>query len=166
MLASVNSTYTDIVTSVFSSAIAGKVWFASLAIFFALIQIVTATRIYGKLRGVLPGSVFGVPVATIHRWSGRIAFLCTLPVAFHSALTDEDAVEGDRQGAEERHPARPAVDPPDREPEERRGDEARELAEDAGRGDDLDQREERQLQLANHAFAAIVVLKTDVTMSV
>jgi len=83
MLASVNSTYTDIVTSVFSSAIAGKVWFASLAILFALIQIVTATRIYGKLRGILPGSVFGVPVGTVHRWSGRIAFLCTLPVAFH-----------------------------------------------------------------------------------
>jgi uncharacterized protein DUF6529 len=83
MVASVNSTYTDIVTSVFSSAIAGKVWFASLAIFFALIQIVTATRIYGKLRGILPGSVLGVKIGTIHRWSGRIAFLCTLPVAFH-----------------------------------------------------------------------------------
>ena len=39
-LASVNSTYTDIVTSVFSSAIAGKVWFASAAVFFALVQIV------------------------------------------------------------------------------------------------------------------------------
>jgi Family of unknown function (DUF6529) len=83
MIASVNSTYTDLITSVFSSAIAGKVWFASLAIFFALIQVVTATRIYGRLRGFLPGSVLGVPVGTIHRWSGRIAFLCTLPVAFH-----------------------------------------------------------------------------------
>jgi len=82
-LASVNSTYTDIVTSVFSSAIAGKVWFASAAVFFALVQIVTASRIYGRIRWALPGTVLGVPIGTIHRWSGRIAFLCTLPVAFH-----------------------------------------------------------------------------------
>ena len=82
-LASVNSTYTDIVTSVFSSAIAGKVWFASAAVFFALVQIVTASRIYGKFKWALPGSVFGVPIGSIHRWSGRIALLCTLPVAFH-----------------------------------------------------------------------------------
>ena len=82
MLASVNSTYTDLVTSVFSSAIAGKVWFATAAIFFGLIQIVTAARIFGKL-SFLPQTVVGVHVATIHRWSGRIAFLCTLPVAFH-----------------------------------------------------------------------------------
>jgi hypothetical protein len=82
-LASVNSTYTDIVTSVFSSAIAGKVWFASAAVVFALVQIVTASRIYGKLRWALPGQILGVPIGTIHRWSGRIAFLCTLPVAFH-----------------------------------------------------------------------------------
>jgi hypothetical protein len=81
-LASVNSTYTDIVTSVFSSAIAGKVWFASAAAFLALVQITTASRIYGKLPW-LPGQIFGVRVGTIHRWSGRLVLLCTLPVAFH-----------------------------------------------------------------------------------
>jgi hypothetical protein len=83
MLASVNSTYTDIVTTVFSSAIAGKVWFATAAIVFALVQIVTAARIFGKLPTFVPGIVFGVRIGTIHRWSGRIAFVCTLPVAFH-----------------------------------------------------------------------------------
>jgi len=83
MLASVNSTYTDIVTSVFSSTIAAKAWFASAAGVFALLQIVTAARIFGKLPRVVPKSFFGVPVAAVHRWSGRIAFLCTLPVAFH-----------------------------------------------------------------------------------
>jgi Family of unknown function (DUF6529) len=83
MLASVNSTYTDIVTTVFSSAIAGKVWFATAAIVFALVQIVTAARIFGKLPTFVPGTVFGVRIGTIHRWCGRIAFLCTLPVAFH-----------------------------------------------------------------------------------
>src|SRR5882724_3496133 len=83
MLASVNSTYTDIVTSVFSSAIAAKVWFASAAGAFAILQILTASRIYGKLPRALRSSYFGVPIAKLHRWSGRIAFLFTLPVAFH-----------------------------------------------------------------------------------
>ncbi len=82
MIASVNSTYTDILTSVFSTAIAAKVWLASFAIFFALIQIVSGPRIYGKL-GFIPGSWAGVPIGRVHRWSGRIALLFTLPVAFH-----------------------------------------------------------------------------------
>jgi hypothetical protein len=83
MLASVDSTYTDIVTSVFSSAIAAKVWFATLAGVFALVQLATAARIYGKLKWALPGRVFGASIGTVHRWSGRIAFICTLPVGFH-----------------------------------------------------------------------------------
>ena len=83
MLASVNSTYTDIVTAVFSSTIAAKVWFASAAGFLALVQITTAARIFGKLKRVIPWRIAGAPVNLIHRWSGRLAFLCTLPVAFH-----------------------------------------------------------------------------------
>ena len=83
MLASVNSSYTYIVTAVFSSTIAAKVWFASAAGFFALIQITTAARIFGKLKRVIPWKVAGAPVNLIHRWTGRLAFLCTLPVAFH-----------------------------------------------------------------------------------
>jgi hypothetical protein len=81
MLASVNSTYTDIVTSVFSSAIAGKAWFATAALVLALVQVVTAARIFGKLQRMIR---VGRPwINRIHRWSGRLAFLCTLPVAFH-----------------------------------------------------------------------------------
>jgi len=83
MLASVNSTYTHIVTHVFSSTIAAKVWFASLAGFFAILQIASAARIFGKLKRVIPWQIAGAPVNLIHRWSGRFAFLCTLPVAFH-----------------------------------------------------------------------------------
>src|SRR6266404_268436 len=83
MLASVNSTYTDIVTSVFTSTIAAKAWFASAAILFALVQVTTAARIFGKLKRFIPWEVAGVPVNLIHRWSGRLAFLFTLPVAFH-----------------------------------------------------------------------------------
>jgi hypothetical protein len=83
LIASVNDTYTDIVTSVFSTTIAAKAWFATAAICFALVQIVTAARIFGKLPRAIPRSFFGVPVSRIHRWSGRLAFICTLPVAFH-----------------------------------------------------------------------------------
>jgi hypothetical protein len=80
-LVSVESTYTDIVTSVFSTPIAFKAWFATAAAFLAIVQVLTGARIFGKLTGIVP-----VPpprVNRIHRWSGRLAILCTLPVAFH-----------------------------------------------------------------------------------
>ena len=81
MLASVNSTYTDLMTSVFSTTIAGKAWFATAAVILALVQVLTAARIFGHLQGIIR-----IPhpyVNRIHRWSGRLAILCTLPVAFH-----------------------------------------------------------------------------------
>ena len=79
-LADVNETYTDIITVFFSSTIAAKAWLATAAIVLALVQVTTASRMYGKL-GFLH---FGGPwVPTVHRWSGRLAFLCTLPVFFH-----------------------------------------------------------------------------------
>ena len=81
MLASVNSGYTDLMTSVFSSTIAAKAWFATAAGGLALVQVTTAARIFGKLEAVVR---LPYPwVKAIHRWSGRLAFLCTLPVAFH-----------------------------------------------------------------------------------
>ena len=81
MLADVNSSYTSIVTSVFSSTIAAKAAFATAALLLACLQLATAARIYGRLRSVvrLPDAV----VARVHRYSGRLAFLCTLPVVFH-----------------------------------------------------------------------------------
>ena len=79
-IAGVAETYTDLVTTVFSSTIAAKAWFASAALMLALVQVTTAARIYGKL-SFLPER--GRTVARVHRWSGRIAFLCTLPVFFH-----------------------------------------------------------------------------------
>lgn len=79
-LADVSQTYTDIVTAVFSSTIAAKAWFATAAVLLALVQVTTAARIYGKL-AFMPER--GRVIARVHRWSGRIAFLCTLPVFFH-----------------------------------------------------------------------------------
>jgi hypothetical protein len=79
-LADVNETYTDLVTTIFSSTIVAKAWFATAAIVLALVQVTTASRMYGKL-GFL--RFRGPWVAPVHRWSGRLAFLCTLPVFFH-----------------------------------------------------------------------------------
>jgi hypothetical protein len=81
VLADVNSSYTSIVTSVFSSTIAAKAAFATAAILLACLQLVTAARIYGRLRSVvrLPDAL----VSRVHRYSGRLAFVCTLPVVFH-----------------------------------------------------------------------------------
>lgn len=79
-LADVSETYTDLVTAVFSTTIAGKAWLASVAIVLALVQVTTAARMWGRLR-FLP--VRGPAVARIHRWSGRTAFVFTLPVFFH-----------------------------------------------------------------------------------
>jgi hypothetical protein len=80
-LASVASKYTDIMTSVFSTTIAAKVWLATAAISLAVVQVLTGARIFGKLERFVP---IGRPkVNRVHRWSGRLAVLFTLPVAFH-----------------------------------------------------------------------------------
>ncbi len=79
--ADVASSYADLMEVVFTSAIAGKAWLATAAIILAVVQIGTAARFYGKI-----GALFGLSAgaaATIHRWSGRLAFLFTLPIVFH-----------------------------------------------------------------------------------
>ena len=78
--ADVAQRYSDLVTTVFSSTIAAKAWLATIVIVLALVQVTTASRMWGRLR-FLP--VRGPVVATIHRWSGRCAFLVSLPVFFH-----------------------------------------------------------------------------------
>lgn len=60
----------------FSSTGAVKSWLATVAFFFALVQLVSALMVYGKLPGPRWAS-------TLHRWSGRVAFLVAVPVAVH-----------------------------------------------------------------------------------
>jgi hypothetical protein len=79
-LGDVSETYTDLVTTVFSTTIAAKAWLATIALGLALVQVTTAARIYGRLH-FLPER--GRGIARVHRWSGRLAFLVTLPVFFH-----------------------------------------------------------------------------------
>jgi Family of unknown function (DUF6529) len=63
----------------FSSGIAAKVWLACVAFVLALVQLGSALVMYGKVPGVAAPSWIG----TLHRWSGRIAFLFTVPVVVH-----------------------------------------------------------------------------------
>jgi hypothetical protein len=80
-LASVSSTYGELAESVFSSGIAMKAWLASGAFLLGIVQVSTGARIFGKLERLVP-----IPrphVNRVHRWSGRLAILLTLPVAFH-----------------------------------------------------------------------------------
>jgi hypothetical protein len=59
----------------FSSLIWVKVWTATAAAVLAIVQLVTARLMW------MPSS--GAWVAPVHRWSGRLAFLLTLPVMVH-----------------------------------------------------------------------------------
>lgn len=63
----------------FSGPLAAKSWLASGSVAFALVQLVTALAMYGKLPGVAPRPWLSV----LHRWSGRLAFLLAVPVAIH-----------------------------------------------------------------------------------
>jgi hypothetical protein len=65
-------------TLFFASTISMKVWMASAAVLFALIQILSALWVYGKLGVEAPDWA-----GSVHRISGRLAFLVSLPVAYH-----------------------------------------------------------------------------------
>ena len=65
-------------TLFFSSTIAMKVWLGTVAIAFAVVQLLSALWLYGKLPGTAPAWL-----GTVHRLSGRLAFIASLPVAYH-----------------------------------------------------------------------------------
>lgn len=60
----------------FSNPLAAKAWLTSIALVFAIVQMVSAAGIFGRF-----GNVSWPPV--VHRWSGRLAVLLTLPVVAH-----------------------------------------------------------------------------------
>jgi hypothetical protein len=62
----------------FSDPIHLKVWLATAAMALACLQLLTAAHVYGLIR--LPGAA---RIAPLHRWSGRLAIVLTLPVAYH-----------------------------------------------------------------------------------
>ena len=64
----------------FSGLLAMKAWLTSAATVLVLVQIISALAMWGKL----PGARADSPVwAPLHRWTGTVAFVLTLPVAFH-----------------------------------------------------------------------------------
>jgi Family of unknown function (DUF6529) len=66
------------ITLGFADTITMKVWLASAAVLFAVVQLVSALWMYGRLPlGAAPAWLGGA-----HRISGRLAFLLSLPVAY------------------------------------------------------------------------------------
>jgi hypothetical protein len=63
----------------FSSPGSVKAWLATVAAVLALVQIGSALVMYGKVPRVSAPSWIG----GLHKWSGRIAFIATVPVAVH-----------------------------------------------------------------------------------
>jgi hypothetical protein len=63
----------------FSGAQEVKVWLASVAFTLALVQLISALGMYGKIPALSGASWTG----PLHRWSGRLAFLTAVPVAIH-----------------------------------------------------------------------------------
>ncbi|RVX40543.1 hypothetical protein EDD27_2954 [Nonomuraea polychroma] len=61
----------------FSGALPMKAWLTTGALLLAAVQLFSALVMWGRIRLDMPW-IYGV-----HRWSGRLAFLLTLPVAFH-----------------------------------------------------------------------------------
>ncbi|MBV9291149.1 MAG: hypothetical protein JO222_01770 [Frankiales bacterium] len=64
----------------FSGMLQLKTWFATAAVALLVVQLVTALWMWGRLPRArrTPAAV-----AWVHRWSGSIAFVLTLPPAFH-----------------------------------------------------------------------------------
>jgi hypothetical protein len=63
----------------FSSPGSVKSWLATVATVFAIVQLVSALVMYGKVPRVSAPSWIG----DLHSWSGRIAFITAVPVAVH-----------------------------------------------------------------------------------
>jgi Family of unknown function (DUF6529) len=63
----------------FSNLGSVKSWLTTIAAVFAVVQVLSALVMYGRIRMIRAGS----GVAFLHRWSGRAAVLVTLPVAAH-----------------------------------------------------------------------------------
>ena len=67
------------ITLGFSNTITMKVWLTTIALCFAVVQLLSALWMYGRL----PLGSAPAWLGSVHRISGRIAFLLSLPVAYH-----------------------------------------------------------------------------------
>ena len=67
------------ITLGFTNTITMKVWLATIALGFGVLQLLSAAWMYGRL----PLGAAPAWLGTSHRISGRLAFLLSLPVAYH-----------------------------------------------------------------------------------
>jgi len=72
-------TFAAINVAGFSSGVAAKAWLATGAFLLALVQLGSAMVMYGRIPRISTPSWIGA----LHRWSGRLAVLLTVPVAVH-----------------------------------------------------------------------------------
>jgi len=64
----------------FSGMLQMKAWLSTAAAVLVVVQVLSALAMWGRLPGVPGSATWPAPV---HRWTGTIAFLLTLPVMFH-----------------------------------------------------------------------------------
>ena len=64
----------------FSGMTTMKVWLATIAAGLAVFQVLSAAWMWGRLPGAGRAPAW---LSQAHRWSGSLAFLFTLPVAYH-----------------------------------------------------------------------------------
>jgi Family of unknown function (DUF6529) len=64
----------------FSGMLQLKTWLTTAALLLVLVQLLSALWMWGRLPGAGPSPAW---VPTVHRWSGALAFLVTVPVALH-----------------------------------------------------------------------------------
>jgi len=64
----------------FSSGLHAKAWLTSVVFALAIVQVISALAMWGKLPGIKGG---GKVSSVLHRWSGRLAVVVSLPVAAH-----------------------------------------------------------------------------------
>ena len=69
-----------ITTLGFSTLLAMKAWLSSILIVLVAVQVVSALAMWGRLPGVSAAPAW---VSPLHRWTGTVAFVVSLPVAFH-----------------------------------------------------------------------------------
>ena len=74
-----DATHTALFTLGFSGLIQMKAWLATLVVVLAVVQLLSALWMWGRLpgAGAAPGWI-----GPLHRWSGTVAFVVSLPVAF------------------------------------------------------------------------------------
>jgi Family of unknown function (DUF6529) len=64
----------------FSGVLQLKTWLSTITLIFILVQLLSALWMWGRLPGAGSAPRWVTP---IHRWSGSIGFVVSLPVAFH-----------------------------------------------------------------------------------